>query len=182
MQRMLKAVLAIVPLCVAAGPLAGQAAPPQKPGPEHQRLGFFVGKWKVEGEMKPGPMGPGGKITGTDNCEWFEGKFTVICRSESQGPSGASKSIGLLGYSLDEKAYTYYGVDNSPMSMASVPHGTVQGDTWTYNDEAKMGGKMVKSRYVIKQGTPTSYTFKWEMQGDDGTWKPILEGKSTKAP
>ena len=43
-----------------------------------------------------------------------------------------------------------------------------------------MGGKLVKSRYVIKQGTPTSYTFKWEMLGDDGPWKPILEGKSTK--
>ena len=61
--------------------------------------------------------------------------------------------------------------------MSSIAHPAV---TWTYNDEAKMGGKLVKSRCVIKQGTPTSYTFKWEMLGDDGSWKPILEGKSTK--
>ena len=47
---------------LAAGPqlVSGQAP---KPGPEHARLGYFVGKWKAEGEMKPGPMGPGGKMT-----------------------------------------------------------------------------------------------------------------------
>jgi hypothetical protein len=36
-----------------------------------------------------------------------------------------------MSYSSEEKVYTYYGVDNSPMTMASVPHGTVQGNTWT---------------------------------------------------
>jgi hypothetical protein len=180
MQRMLKAVLAIVPLCVAAGPLAGQAAPPQKPGPEHQRLGFFVGKWKVEGEMKPGPMGPGGKITGSDNCEWFEGKFTVICRSEGQGPSGASKSIGILGYSLDEKAYTYYGVDNTSMGMATVPKGHVEGKTWTYTDESTMGGQKVRSRVTIQEESPTVYTFRMEFEGPDGKWMPVMSSRNTK--
>ena len=34
------------------------AAP--KPGPEYQRLGYFVGNWTTVGEMKPGEMGPGG--------------------------------------------------------------------------------------------------------------------------
>ena len=41
--------------------VAAQAAQAPKPGPEHARLGYFVGKWKTEGEAKPGPMGPGGK-------------------------------------------------------------------------------------------------------------------------
>jgi hypothetical protein len=94
---------------------------------------------------------------------------------------GPTKGIGIMGYSTDEKAYTYYGVDNSPMTMASVPRGTVQGDTWVYDDEAKMGGKKVKSRYTMKISSPTSYTFKWEMQGDDGAWKAVMEGKATKA-
>jgi len=47
-------------------------------------------------------------------------------------------------------------------------------------DEAKMGGKMVKSRYSIKELSPTSYTFKWETQGEDGAWQTVMEGKSTK--
>src|SRR5262245_49191390 len=65
---------------------SAQAPQAPKPGPEHERLGYFVGKWTSEGEMKPSPFGPGGKTTGTDRCEWFEGKFAVICHSDGKGP------------------------------------------------------------------------------------------------
>ena len=42
----------------------------------------------------------------SDTCEWFEGRFSVICRYEGTGPMGPSKSIGILGYSSEEKVYT----------------------------------------------------------------------------
>jgi Protein of unknown function (DUF1579) len=181
MQWMLKTALAIATLTVTAAPIAGaQAGPPQKPGPEHQRLAFFVGRWKAEGEIKPGPMGPGGKFTGMDTCEWFEGRFSVICRSEGQGPTGPSKSIGILGYSVENKAYTYYGIDNSAMTMSSVPKGQVQGKTWTYTDESTMGGQPVKSRVTIQEESPTAYTFRMEFQGPDGKWMPVMESRNTK--
>ena len=160
--------------------VAAQAPQAPKPGPEQARLGYFVGKWKAEGEMKPGPMGPGGKMTTTDNCEWFEGQYSVICRSEGTTPMGPTKSMGILGYSTEEKVYTYYGVDNSNMTMASVPKGTVQGDTWTYHDAGMMGGKTVKTRVTIKELSPTAYTFKMEIQGADGKWAPMMESKNTK--
>jgi hypothetical protein len=169
--------------CVLSFALGLAQAPGQvpKPGPEHKKLGYFVGKWVTEGEMKPNPFMPGGKMTSTDTCEWFEGGFAVVCRYDGKGPIGPTKGIGIMGYSTEEKAYTYYGLDNSPMGMVSVPLGTVQGKTWTYNDEAKMGGRMVKSRYTITETSPTSYTFKWEMLGEDGAWKTIADGKATKA-
>jgi Protein of unknown function (DUF1579) len=160
---------------------AAQTPAPAKPGAEHQRLGYFVGKWTTEGEMKPGPMGPGGKVTSTDNCEWFEGRFAVVCHSDGKNPAGPTKSIGILSYSTEEKVYTYYGVDNTAMTMASVPRGTVKGDTWTYDDEGMMGGQKIKSRVTIKELSPTAYTFKLELQGPDGKWAPAMEAKSTKA-
>lgn len=158
---------------------AGDAKAPQ-PGPEHKRLGYFVGNWTTEGEMKPSEMGPGGKFTGADKCTWFEGGFAVVCQSEGTGPMGPSKSLGILGYSTEEKVYTYAGVDSSGMTMTSVPKGKVQGDTWVYNDEGMMGGKMVKSRVTIRELSPTAYTFKMEFQGPDGKWAPAMESKSTK--
>ena len=82
--------------------VAAQAPQAPKPGPEQARLGYFVGKWTAEGEVKPGPMGPGGKMTSSDNCEWFEGHFSVICHSDGTTPAGPSKSIGILGYSPEE--------------------------------------------------------------------------------
>jgi len=171
--------------CAAATLLLLQSASAEepkapKPGPEHQRLGYYVGKWTTEGEMKPSAMGPGGKITATDKCDWFQGGFAVVCYSDGMSPAGPTKSIGILSYSSEEKAYTYYGVDNSNMAMTSVPHGTVQGNTWSYSDESTMGGNKVKSRVTIKELSPTAYTFKMEMQGPDGKWADVMESKSTK--
>ncbi len=175
------AILATAATVLAAAPLLQAQAPPaSEPGPEHARLGYFVGRWTAEGEVKPGPMGPGGRMTSNDTCEWFEGRFSVICRSQGKGPMGPSKNIGILGYSAEEKVYTYYGVDNSSMTMASVPKGTVKGDTWTYTDEGTMGGQKVKSRVTIQELSPTAYTFSMELQGPDGKWIPIMESKNTK--
>jgi hypothetical protein len=167
--------------CVLVAGIASAQPGPPKPGPEHQRLNYFVGKWTAEGDMKPSPMGPGGKFTSTDECSWFEGRFAVVCHSQGKTPIGPSKAIGILSYSPEEKVYTYTGVDNSGMTMTSVPRGTVQGDTWTYNDESMMGGQKVKTRVVIKELSPTSYTFKMDMQKPDGTWATMMEAKNTKA-
>ena len=125
-------------------------------------------------------MGPGGKMKSTDTCEWFEGQFSVICRYEGNGPMGASKGMGILGYSTEEKVYTYYAVDNTNMAMASVPRGTVRGDTWTYTDESTYEGTKVKSRVTMKELSPRSYTFRMEIQGQDGKWMPMVESKNTK--
>ena len=46
--RLLAAVLTLV---AGAGLLRAQESP--KPGPEHQRLHYYVGEWKSEGAMKP---------------------------------------------------------------------------------------------------------------------------------
>jgi hypothetical protein len=163
------------------GTAVAQPAQAQKPTPEHQRLRYFVGTWTTEGEMKAGPMGPGGKVTSTDRCEWFEGRFAVVCHSTGKTPMGPSKSIGILAYSAEEKVYTYYGVDNSNMVMTSVPRGSVQDGTWTYTDESVMGGQKMKTRVTIKELSPSAYTFNMEMQGPDGKWTPLMESKSTKA-
>jgi len=180
MKLALRLAVCLLGLAV-AGPARAQAPEAPKPGPEHERLGLFVGKWASEGDMKPSPFGPGGKMTGSDRCEWFEGKFAVVCHNEGKGPMGPVKGLGILSYSPEEKAFTYYGTDSSGMTMATVAKGTIKGDTWTYTDESKMGGKTINGRYTIKVLSPASYTFKWEMQGEGGQWMTVVEGKSTKA-
>lgn len=153
---------------------------PQKPGPEHAKLEYFVGKWTGEGSVSATPFGPGGKTSSMDACEWFEGKFAVVCRYEGKGPTGPMKGIGIMGYSADQKVYTYYGLDNTAMTMTSVARGTISGDVWTYTDEAVVGGQKIASRYILTITSPDTYTFKWEMRGADGKWSTVGEGKSTR--
>ena len=61
--------------------------------------------------------------------------------------------------------------------MTTIPKGTRDGKTWIYNDDSEMG----KSRYTIVQTSDTSYSFKWEWEGEDGQWMIIMEGKSSKS-
>lgn len=177
----LAAVLVLFGGLVRAADSNGGKAAPAKPTPtaEHKRLGYFVGKWNSTADMKESPYGPGGKMTSQDTCEWFDGGFAVICRGNGKGPTGPMKSLAILGYNADEKAYTYYGLDNTAMDMTTVPKGKVEGGTWTYDDTSTYQGQTIKSRYTLKEISPTSYTFKWEMEGPSG-WTTLGEGTSTK--
>lgn len=166
---------------IAAVALAQTPPPgPPKPGPEHKKLGFFIGKWSGEADMKESPFGPGGKMTWSETCEWFEGGFAVVCHSTGSGPGGPMKGVAILSYSPDQKVYTYYGVGNDGMAMTTIPHGTVKGNTWTYDDESMMGGKSMKTRFIIQETSPTTSTMKWETLGEGGAWTTIMEGKNTK--
>jgi hypothetical protein len=157
-----------------------QAPAPPRPGPEHARLGFFVGRWKTESTWKESPMSPGGKLTGTSECRWFDGDFVVICDSVSASPWGKVKGLAILGYSVPEKTYTYYGLDASGTTMTSVPRGTVEGTTWTFADERNVGGAKVESRYVVEELSPASARYRWEILAPDGNWKTVAEGTQTK--
>lgn len=166
--------------CLAASAAwASQHTEAPKPGPEVKKLDVFAGRWKGESEMKPGPWGPGGKMTSEDDCKWFEGGFALECQGQGDGAMGKVKSEFVLGWNPEEKVYKYMGWDST--GMMGTANGKVSGNTWTYNGEDKMGGKMIKSRYTIVVASPTVHTFKWETSDDGGkTWKTAAEGKSTK--
>lgn len=163
---------------VAALVLASQDTEAPKPGPEVKKLEVFAGKWSGESDMKSGPWGPGGKMTGEDDCTWFEGGFQLVCRSTGSGAMGKVKGEGIIGWNPEEKRYKYSGFDSTGMMLSAS--GTNTGNTWNWTGEDMMGGKLVKSRYTIVLTSPTTQTFKWEMSEDGKTWKTMVEGKSTK--
>ena len=119
-------------------------------------------------------------MTGTNECRWFQGNFAVVCESLSESPLGKMKGLAILAYSVADKAYTYYGLDASGMAMTTVPHGTVEGATWTFADERDVGGTKVKSRYVVEELSPSSAKYRWEILAPDGSWKTVAEGTQTK--
>jgi len=151
---------------------------PPKPGPELQKLKVFLGSWKIEGEAKPGPMGPGGKFTGTTHNQWMSGGFFVVGRNT--GDMGPMKVTGTsyLGYNTEEKVYTYNEFNSMGEKVAAK--GTVEGNTWTWDNEEKMQGKVVKGRFTEKVTSPTSYDFKFEMSMDGKPFETVMEGKATK--
>jgi len=174
----MKRPLVIVLLALAIPSLAfGQAQPP-KPGPEVQKLAYFLGTWKGEGEIKASPFGPAGKFSGTESCEWFAGGFHVVCRIESTGPEGRMTELEILAYDAEAKAYTYYSISSRGWSDTSK--GSLTGNTWTWVWDDRVAGKPAKFRETVEQLSPTSDTFKTEYSVASGPWTVFLEGKSTK--
>ena len=163
---------------LAIGSFAQTAQELPKPVPELKRLEYFAGTWAAEGDIRPGPMGPGGNFTGTNRVEWMDGGFFLVTHSEFNGPMGKGTETAYMGYDSDEKLYTY----DSFNSLGEVDHakGTLDGDTWIWKSETKMGPQTLKGRLTIKMLSATAYNFKFEMSPDGITWSTILEGKDTK--
>lgn len=179
MKRQLLACGVAAAVATGAVTAFAQAPPAPKPGPEQKVLEYFVGKWTGQAELKPGVLGPGGKITSADTCEWFAGGFQVICRGEGSGVMGNMKTIGILSYNAGDKAYDFYVIDSRGSSELSA--GNKSGSTWTFTSDSVVAGMAFKSRYTIIEVSPTSYTFKWEMSQDGTKWATVIEGTAKKS-
>ena len=175
---MKKLSVACIMACIAVAGASGQGQEVRKPGPEHSNLARFVGTWKMEGKMNPGPMGPGGPFSGSETCRLFEGGFHIVCDSEGTGAMGAMKGHMMLTYDAAAKKYRYFAVNNTP--TAEMAEGTYAGNTWTWKSEMTDGGKKMWSMFTITETSPTVHTFTWKMSEDGQKWMTMMEGKSTK--
>lgn len=159
--------------------LAQERGDPPQPSPEHKKLWVFVGTWNDEAEVKPSPFRPGGRMSLTETCEWFTGGFSVVCHTETLARTGVVKTLTVLTYDQEEKVYRFYEFNSAGWSNSAK--GTLDGDTWTFEGQSKMGGKLVKSRSTIELTSPDSATMKSEMSVDGGPWALVMELKGTRA-
>jgi hypothetical protein len=152
-----------------------------KPGPELKNLDYFTGSWTLDGDLKPSPMGPGGKVVETEKCEWMEGNFYLVCRVEFKSNTmGNGSGLTIMGYSPEKKNYTYREFNS--WGEFTDSKGTFEANTWTWNSEWKMGEMPMQGRFVIKITSPTTYDFGFEMSQDGGAkWTLAMDGKATKA-
>lgn len=161
--------IAKTPVMMPAGP---------RPGPEVERLSYFVGAWSSTGQIKPGPLGDGGAMRGRDSCGWMPGKFFVGCMMQSESPMGRIQTEGIMGWDADKKVYSWTSFDS--MGRREMATGTYDDGVWTWSGESKVGDKMVKTRYIVSDTTPEAYAFRWETSPDGKDWKSMMEGKVTK--
>src|SRR5258708_18584857 len=149
-----------------------------KPGPELKKLDVFVGSWTLDGDMKPSPMGPGGKMTETQKCEWMDAGFFVVCHADFKSAMGDGSGLSVMGYSNDDKDYTYREFNSWGEFVDSRGH--LDGDTWTWTSDEKMNGKTSKGRFTMKMTSSTAYNFAFDMSDDGTNRTTLMEGKATK--
>ena len=170
--------IAGVLVCILVGAFAVAQMGPPTPAPELKKLDYFVGTWTVAGDMKASAFGPGGQMTETEKAAWMDGGFFLVLNADFKSSMGNGSGVAYMGYNAEDKVYTYDAFNT--MGEAEHAKGTLTGDTWTWTSENKVGGKIINGRYTIKELSPTSYAFKFEMAGADGSYATIAEGKANK--
>jgi hypothetical protein len=124
-------------------------------------------------------MGPGGKTSQTERCEWMENEFFLVCHVEFKTThSGRGSGLSVIGYSTSEKAYTYREFNS--WGEFEDSRGSLDGDTWTWTSDEKMGGTMVKGRFTMKFTSASAYTFNYETSPDGAKWSVLVDGKAVK--
>ncbi len=155
--------------------IASAQMPEPKPAPELKQLNWMAGSWKLQGDVNASPMGPGGKMQMTEEIRWMRGGFFLVSHSEFSG-SGMDEGSGIsiMGYDADAKKFTYNEFNS--MGEAAKSMGTVDGKTWTWLGEDKMG----KGKFIMNVTSPTSYTFEYDMSPDGKSWTTVMTGTATK--
>jgi hypothetical protein len=172
-----KARMIVVSVVLSAAAAMAQTEPP-KPAPELKKLDVFAGSWTLEGTMKPGAMGPGGSMTENEKCEWMEGNFFLVCHSDYKSSMGNGVGLSVMGYSTDDKMFTYREFNS--FGEFDDSKGSLDGDTWTWTSDEKMGGMTLKGRFIMKMTSASAYTFTFDMSQDATKWSTVMEGKATK--
>ena len=151
-------------------------APPEgpKPGPEHKKLEYFLGTWKVETEIKANEYVPAGKGVTTATVTLGPGGFCVESRAEGQIP----RTDAIIAYDSEAKVYTEFYASSA--GLVGTATGTVNGNTWTWMIEDKWFGKAVKGRTTITILSASQYTSKYEMLDANGRYVTFTEGTATK--
>lgn len=146
-----------------------------KPSPEVQKLGYYIGTWKGQGETKEGPFGKAGKLSSEMTCEWFEGEYQVVCRGHEMGPTGKRGFLNILSYDESAKSFTEYSI--SSFGEAEYDQGgSFVGNTLTF----LIDQKSARFRYAETRLSPKLFTYKAEASVGGKPWAAIAEGKITK--
>jgi len=92
---------------------------------------------------------------------------------------GNGSGISVMGYSADDKTYTYREFNS--WGEFTDSKGTLDGDTFTWINDWKMGSMAMKGRFTMKVTSPTSYDFSFESSEDGKKWTLFMDGHATKA-
>ena len=142
----------LVPMAVA---LIGAAHPAEV----ESQLAFLAGDWTIAG-----------RDGYRDHCTWFENKSFIVCDT-TDGRPGGHHSVAIIGWSAEERYFTYQQYDSSGRSRNERCFANAQrGITCLGSSRTAKG--LTETRSHIWP-TPTGLGIRQERSVDAGPWAEV---------
>src|SRR5713101_3205542 len=121
-------------------PASGQTLPT----PEHTKMGYFTGHWKLQGIVRSLPNAPAEPFTTKEDTEWLTGGFFLETHASMTTAAGETRSTRMMEYNVNDQVYTYNAYNSLGEHLMATGH--VHDHIWTWNSEANVNGLIIKGR------------------------------------
>lgn len=163
--------------------LAAQGMP--APTKEHEWLHQLAGQWEADLEVSAGPGQPPLKLKSTENTRRIGG-FWILSESEVTPPGMPFARALTLGYDPQKKKYMGTWVDSTSTRIGNY-EGAMDAAGKTLTLEGEMPSpfdpaRSVRVREVIELKSPDQKVVTTSLQGDDGSWFPLVTINARRKP
>jgi len=140
-------------------------------GPEHKRLGAFVGRWAAEGRTERRSTGPSENMTQQHTYEWLPGGFHIVHRWAGHIGAHESKGLEIIGYDAGSDAYQVHFFDSD--GWARIYQARARDRVWTFT------GSRERCSIVFAHDGGTMITH-WDRSHDGVTWEAVCDVRATR--
>jgi len=146
---------------------------PKDPMPP-PNLDYFVGAWTFDWNVPESPLGPAGKMKGTETYKKILSGQKYESEIQGEGPEGPFQGKAITSYDEKEKLVIRYEVFTN--GLAAFKSGSIGGDLGGYytiyweSAPIKKDGKVVKLKGKTQMLSPAHYRTLVEISVDGGPY------------
>ena len=145
-----------------------------QPGPAHERLLRFVGRWSGAEQMAPSPWGPGGTATGRTHCRrGLDGLALIQEYEQEKDGQVVFRGHGVLLIEPDTQDVLWWWFDSFGFPPGDPARGRWDGDVLLFDKASPMGESRYRYdfagdryRFTIENRFPGQTEFAEFMHGD----------------
>jgi hypothetical protein len=140
-------------------------------------MDYFLGTWSFEWNVPDSPLGPGGKIKGTETYTRILNGAAYESQTQAEGPQGRIEMRAVTSYDKARKLVNRYEIDSNGESILKT--GPIGGDTGGYytiyweSTPINKDGHVIKLKGKTLMRSPASYRLEIQISTDGGGYTSL---------
>ncbi len=140
-------------------------------------LDYFVGTWEFDWNVPESPLGPAGKLKGTESYKKILSGQVYESEIKGEGPDGPFQGRAITSYDEKEKLVTRYEILS--FGLSALKTGSIGGDLGGYytifweSVPIKKNGHVIKLKGKTQMLSPAHYRLLTEISVDGGPYASL---------